>query len=158
PRVHAANAYMYRKLELDNAVFKRSNAALAKALKGGNQLTRHELRDVVQRAGIGTDGAFRMSYIMMRAELDGIICSGARCGKQFTYALLDERVPDAKALERDEALAELARRYFISRGPATARDFAKWSGLTLTDARTGLETARAHLQHEVVGEQTYWFS
>jgi hypothetical protein len=160
PRVHVANAYMYRKLELDNAVFKRSNAVLAKALQGGKHLTRDELREVLQRAHIATDGAFRMGYIMMRAELDGVVCSGARRGNQFTYALLEERAPDSKATihERDEALAELARRYFSSRGPATVQDYAKWSGLTLADARKGLEESKAQLEQEVVGGQVHWFS
>ncbi len=158
PRVHAVNAYMYRKLELDSALFKRSNAALAKALQGGKQLTRDELRGVLQKAGIATDGELRMGYIMMRAELDKIVCSGARRGRQFTYALLEERTPHAKTLKRDEALAELARRYFMSRGPATVQDFAKWSGLTTADARSGLEVVKAQLQHEVVDGQSYWFS
>lgn len=158
PRVHAANAYMYRKLELDSAIFKRSNAALAKALQGSRQLTRDELRGVLSQAGIATGDGLRMGYLMMRAELDGLVCSGARRGKQFTYALLDERAPQAKTLEREEALAELARRYFMSRGPATVQDFAKWSGLTVADARNGIAAVQAELQHEVVEGQTYWFS
>ena len=158
PRVNAVNAYMYRKLELDSAIFKRSNAALVKALHGGKQLTRNELRGVLQKAGIATAGELRMGYIMMRAELDGIVCSGARRGKQFTYTLLAERAPHAKALDREAALAELARRYFMSRGPATVQDFAKWSGLTTADARNGLEAIRAQLRHEVVNGQVYWFS
>jgi hypothetical protein len=94
----------------------------------------------------------------MRAELDGLICSGARRGKQFTYTLLDERAPPTKSLEREEALAELARRYFMSRGPATVQDLAKWSGLTLGDARNGLEAIRAQLRREVVNGQSYWLS
>ncbi|MCL5994463.1 MAG: winged helix DNA-binding domain-containing protein [Chloroflexi bacterium] len=157
PRVHAVNAAMYRKLELDGAIFKRSNAALAKALQGGNQLTRDELREVLHTAGIVTAGELRMGYLMMRAELDGIVCSGARRGKQFTYALLDERAPHARTLERDEALAELASRYFMSRGPATVQDLAKWSGLTTADARRGLEAVKAQLRNETVDGQTYWF-
>jgi hypothetical protein len=158
PRVHVVNAYMYRKLELDSAIFNRSNAALAKALEGHRQLTRDELRVVLHKAGIATDGELRMGYLMMRAELDGIVCSGARRGKQFTYALVDERAPQVKALEREEALAELAGRYFMSRGPATVQDFAKWSGLTVTDAQRGLDTVRAQLQQEIVDGQAYWFS
>jgi hypothetical protein len=158
PRVHAVNASMYRKLELDSAIFERSNAALAKALQGGQHLTRDELRGVLQKAGIKTDAEFRMGYLMMRAELDGIVCSGPRRGKQFTYALLDERAPDAKTLESEEALAELTRHFFSSRGPATVQDFAKWSGLTVADARRGLETVKAQFRHEAVGGQTYWFS
>jgi len=116
------------------------------------------LRGVLNQAGIATDGELRMGYIMMHAELDGVVCSGARRGKQFTYTLLDERAPHAKPLERDAALAELARRYFLSRGPATVQDFAKWSGLTITDARSGLEVVKAQLHREVVDGQCYWFS
>jgi hypothetical protein len=158
PRVHAANAFMYRKLELDAAIFKRSNAALAKALSDGGGLTRDELREVFQKAGIAAEGELRLGYLLMRAELDGLVCSGPRRGKQFTYALLDERVPQAKTLERDAALAELARRYFTSRGPATVQDFAKWSGLTVADARNGLEEVKAQFQQTVAGGQIYWFS
>ena len=157
-RVHAANAYMYRKLELDNAVFKRSEAALVKALQGGQQLTRDELRDVLRRADILTEGELRMGYILMHAELDGIICSGARRGKQFTYTLLEERVAPARTFTREQSLAELALRYFASRGPATVQDFAKWSGLTVTDARNGLDAVKGELRNEVYERQSYWFA
>jgi hypothetical protein len=158
PRVHAVNAHMYRRLELAPATFKRSNATLAKALRGGQQLTRDELRVALQKAGIASDSGLRMSYLMMRAELDGIVCSGARRGKQFTYALLDERAPSARSLARDAALAEFARRYFTSRGPASVQDFAKWSGLTIADARSGLEAVQAELRHEVIEGRSYWSS
>jgi len=158
PRVNAAAAYYYRVLGLDDAIFTRSNIALAKALQGGKQLTRPELMSVLQQAGIATDDLLRFTHIIMHAELDGVICSGARRGKQFTYALLDERVPPARTLDRDEALAELTRRYFTSHGPATLQDFVWWSGLTTTDARSGLEMVKSQFLHEIVDNQTYWFS
>jgi hypothetical protein len=158
PRVHAANAYMYRKLGLDGPFFRRSNTALRKALQCGNQLTRDELAALLRKSGLATDGGLRMGYILMQAELEGIVCSGPRRGKQITYALLDERVSNSRSLDRHEALAELACRYFVTRGPATVHDFAKWSGLTLADARAGLEAASSQLQSEVVDEHTYWFS
>jgi len=126
PRVNAVNAHRYRELELDTATFRKTNAALAKALEGGRQLTRDELRELLARARITVAGQ-RMAHIMMRAELDAVVCSGARRGKQFTYALLDERAPRARSLSHDDALVELSRRYFPSRGPATVQDFAKWS-------------------------------
>ena len=91
PRVHSVDAFMYRKLELDRAIFKRSHAALATALQGGSQLTRTELRGVLRNGGVAVDDGLRLAYIMMSAELDGLICSGARRGKQFTDALVDER-------------------------------------------------------------------
>jgi len=157
PRVHAANAFMYRKLELDSVLFKRSNAVLTKSLQGGKQLTRVELASALQQAGIATVGELRMGYIMMQAELDALICSGARRGKQFTYALLEERVPPARKLERDEALVELIKCYFTSRGPATLKDFAVWSGLTMADVKRGIEMLKPKLEHEVIDGQTYWF-
>jgi len=158
PRVHALNAYAYRKLELDDATCKRCNAVLAKALEGGKQLTRPELMSMLQQAGIAADDLLRGTHIMMHAELDGIICSGARRGKQFTYALLDELVPQTGTFNRDEALTELTRRYFTSHGPATMQDFVWWSGLTVADAKRGLQMVTAQFLHEVVDGQTYWFS
>jgi hypothetical protein len=158
PRVHAASAYYNRKLELDDAVFKYTNIVLAKALQGGKQLTRDELATALLQAGIATEGEQRVTYIMMRAELDGIICSGARRGRQFTYALLAERAPHARMLARDEALAELTTRYFMSHGPATIQDFVWWSGLTVADAKAGLAMVTSHLQQETINGQTYWFS
>ena len=158
PRVQAVNAYMYRKLGMDNAFFKRSNAALIKALQGGKHLTRVELASALQKAGIDTVGELRMGYIMMRAELDAIVCSGARRGKQFTYALLEERVPLVRKLDRDEALVELVRRYFTSRGPATLKDFVVWSGLTMADVKQAIEMLKPKLEYVTVDDQTYWFA
>ncbi len=157
-RVKAAIAYYSRTLGLDDTVFTQSSVVLAKALQGGKQLTRAELVSVLQQAGIATDNLQRIGHIIMRAELDGIICSGARRGKQFTYALLDERAPQARVLDRDEALAELARRYFTSHGPATLQDFVWWSGLTVADARDGLGMVASQLMYEVVDGQAYWFA
>ena len=157
PRVHAVNAHRYHELELDSATLKRSHRVLSKALRDGKLLTRDELRAALQQAKIAADGQ-RLAYIVMSAELDGLICSGPRRGKQFTYALLDTRAPSARALEHDEALAELARRYFVSRGPATVQDFAKWSGLTSADAKRGLEAVKDQLQHEPLNGNDYWFT
>ncbi len=158
PHVNALCAYWYRKLELDDATFSQTNAALINALQGGKQLTRSELMSALQDAGIATADAFRFTYIMMRAELDGVVCSGARRGKQFTYALLDERVPLTRTFTHDEALAELTARYFTSHGPATLQDFVWWSGLALSDARTGLALVASQLTSDVIDKQTYWFS
>jgi hypothetical protein len=156
PRVNRASAYYYRKYELDDKVFARSNRALANALRGGKQLTRDELRRAVDRSGVASHDLLRFSHILLRAELDGVVCSGARKGKQFTYALLDERVPGNKVKSRDEALAELTRRYFTSHGPATLQDFTWWSGLTTADARSGLEMVQHHLAKEEIDGKTYW--
>ncbi len=157
PRVHAMNAYYYRQLELDKPVFQKSNKVIVKSLEGNKQLTRVELASVLKKAGIVANN-LRLTYLMMYPELEGIICSGARRGKQFTYALLEERVPSVKPLKRDEALAELVRRYFSTRGPATLHDFTWWSGLTLADARNGIEMVKHEFKHEVIEGKTYWFA
>jgi len=146
---------MYRKLELDAATLSRSNDIITKALAGGKQLTRDELGKLLAQAGISTENGMRLGYIVHRAELDGVVCSGARRGKQFTYALLEERVPPVKPLQRDEALATLTRRFFTSHGPATVEDFAWWSGLTKADVRAGL--AMCDLAQVEVEGQTYYF-
>ena len=161
PRVHAASAYQYRKLELDDSIFARSNYLFAEALQGGKQLTRQELATVLHRAGIATlsaDSLLRITYIVMHAELDAVLCSGAKQGKQFTYALLDERAPQARNLPRTEALAELTRQYFTSHGPALLKDFTWWSGLTTADARAGIDIIGSELISEIVDGQTYWLS
>jgi hypothetical protein len=159
PRVHAVNASYYRKLELEADVLARSAMALTNALQGGKHLTRTELAAGLEQAGImrPTDDRLRLAYLMMHAELEGLICSGAMRGKQHTYALLYERAPPASMLTREEALAELTRRYFTSHGPATIKDFAWWSGLSPTDVRAGLELNRSQLETARVDGQAYWF-
>jgi hypothetical protein len=142
PRVHAVNGHRYRALGLDAATLSAGATALARALEGGRHLTRDELRQALARAGIATEDQ-RMAHLLMYAELEAVVVSGPRRGKQFTYALFDERAPRARPLPREEALAELAHRYLQGRAPATAQDFAKWSGLTVADARRGLESAPA---------------
>jgi hypothetical protein len=158
PRVHQANAYYYRKFGLDRAFFIHSNDAIAKALAGGKQLTRSELLQYLFDAGIlpPDDDRVRMSLVVMRAELDGIICSGALRGKQHTYALLDERVPPAPALTFDQALVELIRRYLHSHGPATVHDFAWWSGLLIADVERGIEMLQPEIVQEEIEGRTYW--
>jgi len=157
PRVNAVNSFMYRKCNLDNATFKRCNNILIKTLQGGKQLTRGALNEEFKKNKIIADG-HRLSYIMMRAELDGIICSGSRKGNQFTYALLDERVPLSNSKDQDEALATLTNRYFASRGPATVQDFSTWSGLTLTDCKRGITIVKSHFIQEQIDNEDYYFS
>ena len=157
PRVSARMSPYNRHLELDARVFRRSQSAIVRALRGGVQLTRQELKAVLQRAGIRADSVQRLAHIVMQAEIDAVVCSGARRGTQSTYALLDERVPPAAAKSRDDALVELTRRYFTSHGPAQIADFVWWSGLTTGDARRGLQLIDRELDQEVIGGKTYWF-
>lgn len=157
PRVHAAMAYYNRRLELDDALFRRSAALLAASLQGGTQLTRAEVARLFRSRGIELDGQ-RLGHVLMYAELEAVVCSGGFRGRQFTYALFDERVPPGRNLPRDEAVAALARRYFQSHGPATLQDFSWWSGLTVADARAGVGMLEPNLMHEAMDGKTYWFS
>ncbi|HEU4770150.1 MAG TPA: winged helix DNA-binding domain-containing protein [Pyrinomonadaceae bacterium] len=158
PRVNAKCGSAYRMFELDAAVLKRSNAVLTKALRDRKYLTRSELRVVLNRSGVASDDNVRLAHILIHAELHGVVCSGPRVGKQFTYALLDERVPEGKKLSREEALAELARRYFASHGPATLQDFVWWSGLTTNEARCGIELLDREIKEALIDDRVYWSS
>ncbi len=144
-------ARRFRELDLDERAFRRSRGALERALGGGAHLTRDELRAALDQAGVSTADGRRLSHLLGRAELDGVICSGAPRGKSATYALLEERVPrPATPWPRERALAELARRYFRSRGPATMADFVWWSGLPPAEARAALQTVEPELARETI--------
>ena len=157
PRVLAQLKYMDRQVELDGTIIPRTNKILEKTLQGGKHLTRAELGSVLEQQGIQSND-LRLTHIVMHAELDGVICSGRRQGKQFTYALLEERVPPAKPLDNEEALAELTRGYFSSHGPATLKDFIWWSGLSAADAKRGLEMIQSDLSQKTVDGIPYWSS
>ena len=143
----------FKELGLDDKTFEKSQAVLARILAGGAHLTRDEIAAAWRKAGIDTTGQ-RGPHMLGRAELDGVICSGARRGKQITFALLEERIAKTKPIARDEALAELARRYFTTRGPATVQDFLWWSGLAAADARAAV--AAAAMPTEEIDGKTYF--
>ena len=157
PRVIAGQRGRHRQLELDQSVFDRSRDLFTRDLEGGRQLTRDAAYETLEAAGVSTAGQ-RGIHILAQLAQEGLLCFAARQGKQQTFALLEEWVPPAKPLERDEALAELAGRYFTSHGPATVQDFTWWSGLTVADARTGIELAGPRLERETIDGQDYWLS
>jgi hypothetical protein len=144
PRLHQGNAGMYRSTGIDAAAAARGGQVLARAVAGGQHLTREQLAARLQDAGF-TGKGLELAYLIMHAEISGVLVSGSpvrsRGGAlKQTYALFDERVPAGPGAPptREEALAELALRYFSSRGPATVKDCADWSGLTMADVRQGL--------------------
>jgi hypothetical protein len=158
PRIVARNKpRLQREFELDDTVIGRSRDLFVQALQGGRQLTRDAMYQVLEAGKISARGQ-RGLHILWWLAQEGLLCFGARVGKQQTFVLLDEWVPQAKTLPKDEALAELARRYFTSRGPATLQDFAWWSGLTTSDAKAGLDMAGPHLVQETIDGQGYWLS
>ena len=153
PRVGRVVTSYTRRLGMDDAMLVRGMSVIERALAGRQYLTRTELGERLRRAGLTLTGT-PLALATMRAELEGIICSGPRRGKLFTYALIAERAPEVPRLSRDEAVALLTRRYFTSHGPATIRDFVWWSGLTSADAKRGLEMNRA--RRVDAGGLTYW--
>jgi len=155
PRVRRASAYQYRLLEIDESLAARARGVIESALEGGLSRTREELGNDLRAAGIDATGV-RLAYLVGDAELEAAICSGPRQGKRQTYALVDERVPPARPRTRDAALTELALRYVESHGPAQVADLARWSGLTLADARIALESATPPLVRERQGERTFY--
>lgn len=155
PRVLAGAKRRFEELGIDERTAKRSHQALEKALADGHHRTRDEMAEVLEAARIDTSGQ-RLSHLLIHAELEGLLCNGRMNGKQTTHALLRDRVPTTPRLDRDEALGRLAHRYFGSRGPATLQDFAWWSGLTVTDAKTSLGALGSALEVMEVDGRKLW--
>lgn len=156
PRITTQNVFRYRQLGLDEEVFAKAKKILAKTLQGNKQLSRPEIYKVFNEHGITTDDQ-RGIHILGRLAREYVICFGFRHGKQQTFALFDEWIPVSNKFTKEEALAELAKRYFRSHGPATLRDFIWWSGLTVTDARVGLESIKNQFENAEYNNNIYWF-
>lgn len=127
-------------LGLTEAVADRAVDVLAAALAGGGRLTRAQCLAVLNQAGIETAGQ-RGYHLLWYASQRGVTCMAANIGKEQSFVLLDEWVPDPHRPGRDEALATIAVRYFRSHGPTTRQDFAGWTGLTAADAKRGIAAA-----------------
>ncbi|MDQ6898615.1 MAG: winged helix DNA-binding domain-containing protein [Candidatus Dormibacteraeota bacterium] len=155
-RVQAVNAHYYRRLELDAATLNQATDLLVNSLRDGQAHTRVTLVEKLLSAGIQGDGV-RLALILMHAELEGVIASGPRQGRQHTYALLEAGSTSTLDADREAALAELTLRYFRSHGPAAIRDFSWWSSLTTADIRTGLALNRTTLESWTDREGRAWF-
>lgn len=134
----------------------RAYDVIQEKLSGNVHKTRDELMVDLAEKGINTDEG-RAYHLMLWAELDGIVCSGAIKAKEQTYALIDERIKLKSNYTKEEAAAKLAERYFISHGAATLADFVWWSGLKVTDARKALEANTSQLDSFIIDKDVYWF-
>jgi hypothetical protein len=159
PRVHALNRYYKAQHGLDAKLLGHGERLVARALEDGEQLTRPELAARLAAGGIEASGP-RLAYVLMHAELEEVICSGARRGKQQTYALFDDRVPPGPLdnLSRERATEELVRRFFRSHGPATVKDFTAWSSLTAAETKAALERLEGELEMEQDAGGTIWYA
>ena len=156
-RVRAANASYARGLglEISGQLLSKSYKLLEKILEGNRHLTKQEIEEEFQKADFPVHERY-VHRLMEYAETESIVCSGTEKGNKHTYALLDERVPPAKELHRDEALALLALRYFQSHSPASFSDFLWWSGLTTGDARKAISFIKHELITERINDQEYF--
>jgi winged helix DNA-binding protein len=122
----------------------RAVEVIARSLGDEGPLTRYQLRERVDAAGVPSAGQ-ALVHLLALASLRGLIVRGPMVGKQHAYVLVRDWLGEVKSMPRDRALAELARRYLVGHGPAGARDLAKWSGLPLRDARAGLDSIAREL-------------
>jgi hypothetical protein len=139
------------------AMMALAEKTFTKALAGGKALTRAAMIALLKEVGIPNDK--QQSYFMFGYLCQtGVLCTGPPQGKEQTFALLDEWAPHQRSLSYEESLAELAKRFFISHGPATVADFAHWAGIKIAEAKMGLEFARESLVHEQLNGNEYWLS
>jgi hypothetical protein len=144
PRVVARAAARRAQLDLDESVLEHARALAVAVLAGGRQLPRNDLLAVWNQSGLVTTGQ-RGYHMLWHLAQTGTVCFGpARAGEQ-SVVLVEEWIPRPRRLDRDEALGEWAARYFCSHGPATIKDFSRWTGLIAADVRAGLALARARL-------------
>lgn len=157
PQIKSLSRSRDKELGLTEQAFSRSNSIIEKALCDNKHLTRDELVKLLVAGGFINDNN-RVSHLLMRAEIDGIIASGSIKADKQTYALLADRISKTKILNRGEAIAELARRYFTSHGPATLQDFHWWSGLPVKDCRQAVEDLKNSFDSAKIGDDTYFFA
>ncbi len=158
PRICKTLALQDAKLGIDARLLAKAHEVMKRVLEREKYLTREEIAEHLAAKKIVVAGQ-ALAHVVMYAELDGLICSGPRRGKQFTYALLENRIPPStNVLSHDEALEALALRYFDGHGPATIADFAWWSGQTLTDAKEATKRLRAHLVESEICRATHYAS
>jgi hypothetical protein len=155
PRLISGTRSRREALGLGDEDFVRSRKALVASLGGGRSLDREGVLAVLEAAGLSTANG-RGYHLIFRASIDGVICQGGPNGTEQNFVLLDDWVRDDRKIERDEAYAELARRYFSSHGPATIRDFIGWSGLTAREARSGMAAVADLLEKVVIEGKEYW--
>ncbi|HEX6699581.1 MAG TPA: winged helix DNA-binding domain-containing protein [Gaiellaceae bacterium] len=137
PPLFAGNARRLAQEGVSPRVAEKGVATIERSLAADGALTRSDLRDRLDRVGVPTKGQ-ALVHVLMLASLRGLIVRGPMVGRQHAYALVRDWLGPQPRLDRDRALAELARRYLAGHGPATERDLAKWAGLPLRDARKGL--------------------
>lgn len=156
PRVVQAMAGRHRQLGLDDAATGRALETLHRLLANRNVLNRKQIGDHFTHMGLPNSGE-QVGHLLMIAELRGLICSGPIVGVQHTYGLVEELIPPTKRISRHASLVELARRFFAGHGPATVKDFTRWSSLTVADAKAALGSIGGGLEQVRIDGIPHWF-
>lgn len=157
PQVKRFTASAAKKYGYDAKKLDQTNSKIEKLLSGNNHLMRDEIMHELDIKKTSS-ADFLSAAIMMNAELDGLVCNGRMKGKQITYALLEERVTKPKSkLTKEEGLAKLALKYFVSHGPASVLDFSWWSGFSPTICQNAINAIKLRLNSIEIGGQIYWF-
>ena len=158
PRILSGQTKRFlREFEVDENVLKQCRKILENKLKGGKRLARTEVYRVLEEGGVAVTGSRGLHIIWYLAH-EGLLCFGPREGKQPSFVLLDEWIPQSRELTTEEALAEIFYRYVASRGPVTLADFIWWTGLTTTSAKTALELAKPKLTSFKLENKEYWLT
>jgi hypothetical protein len=155
PRVIARSAPRAKQLELDTAIFSKARRIFVRALQKEGALTRDAMMATLERSGISVAGQ-RGYHILWRLAQEGVLCFGPHSGKQPTFVLLEEWVRPPCSFDREQALAEVARRYFAGHGPATLQDFAWWTGFPMADAKAALASVAGEFESHAVNGKTFW--
>ncbi len=145
PPLLTSSTRRLRQEGVSEARAERALATIERVLGEEGPLTRAELRERIDAVGVRTDGQ-AMIHLLFLAALRGVAVRGPMVGKQHAYVLVRDWLGEAPTIDRDKALAELARRYLVGHQPATDRDLAKWAGLPLRDARAGLAAIGSELE------------
>jgi len=128
----------------------RAVKTIEKALADEGPQTRLQLRERLEGAGIPAAGQI-LIHLLFLVAVRGIAVRGPMVGKEHAYVLVRDWLGPQKPVDRERALAELARRYLAGHGPANDRDLARWAGLPLRDSRAGLAAIAGELEHREDG-------
>lgn len=150
PPLATSSAYRLTREGLTEAEGERAMATIERALAEDGPLTRSQLRERLDDAGVRTEGQ-ALIHLLFMAGLRGIAVRGPMAGKEHAYVLTRDWLGPQPRVDREKALAELARRYLAGHGPADDRDLARWAGLPLRDVRAGLAAIARELDQREDG-------
>ena len=154
-RIKSQSKARLKQLEIDEMVLKKSVRILEKYLLSNKSIRRETITMEFENHSIRTNEN-RLSHILMELELNKIICSGGVENSKQTYALFDERIKHKNHLNKDESLARLADMYFQSHSPACLEDFVWWSGLSVSEAKSGIADIQKNLDVFVENDRNYY--